>query len=141
HAGDAVAGAAPQDPGLVLHCVHGGGHREAEAGPGERSARREGSVQLGRGDIGLPGWPGVDVLMQGPDPAHRSVDVNLMMRQDRRVAVDAGRGIHGETFLIARQLAQLRRYLYPGARTCPAWLRWPDSAVQGCTTTEDHTSP
>src|SRR6185312_12379419 len=64
--------------------------------------------------------------MQGPDPAHRSVDVNLMMRQDRRVAVDAGRGIHGETFLIARQLAQLRRYLHPGARTCPAWLRWPD---------------
>jgi hypothetical protein len=36
----------------------------------------------------------VDVQVQRPDPAHRSADVNLMMRQDRRVAVDAGRSIH-----------------------------------------------
>ena len=34
HAGDAIAGAAPQDPGLVLYGVHRGGHGEAKAGPG-----------------------------------------------------------------------------------------------------------
>ena len=76
---------------------------------GERFARRERSVQLGRGDIGLPGRPGVDVLVQGPDPAHRSADVNLVMRQDRRVAVDAGRSFHREAFLIVGQVARLQR--------------------------------
>jgi len=76
--GDAAGRAAPQHPGALSYGVDGRDDGEAVTGPFEGGARLERSINLRRGDVGLPGRPRIDIGVQPPDRVQRRTDVGLL---------------------------------------------------------------
>jgi len=73
--GDAAGRAAPQHTGALSYGVDGGDDGEAVTGPREGGAGLERSIDMRRGDVGLPGRPSIDIGVELPDRVQRRIDV------------------------------------------------------------------
>src|SRR6516162_10549083 len=86
---DASHGPGPKRAGMVFHDVNGRGDGEAPAGPSEAVAFLELSLDLRGRDLQVPGWPPVDLGVQVPHDVERGCNVDLVVCNDGRVAIDA----------------------------------------------------